>query len=54
MAGKPDRESPGVRATLIPSAMGEFADGHTSLTKVEPSQVENRVGKTFENIESCT
>ena len=38
----------------ILAAMGEFADGHTSSTKVEPSRVEHRVGKTFENIESTT
>ena len=34
--------------------MGEFADGHTSSTKVEPSRVEYWVGKTFENVESST
>ena len=34
--------------------MGEFTDGHTSSTKVEPSRVEYRVEKTFENIESST
>ena len=36
------------------TAMGEFADGHTSSTKVEPGRVEYRVGKTFENSESST
>ena len=34
--------------------MGEFADGRTSSTKVEPGRVEYRVGKTFENSESST
>ena len=35
-------------------AMGQFADGHTSSTKIKSSQVEYQVGKTSKNIESST
>ena len=34
--------------------MGEFADGHTSLTKIESSRVEYRVGKIDKTIKSST
>ena len=34
--------------------MGEFADGHTSSTKIESSRVEYWVGKISKTIESST
>ena len=36
------------------AAMGEFADGHTSSTKIQSSRVEYRVGKISKTIESST
>ena len=39
---------------MMGAAMGEFADRHTSSTKIELIWVEYRAGKTFKNIESST
>ena len=39
---------------MLHAAIGEFADGHTSSTKIESSRVEYRVGKISKTIESST